>query len=275
MDADVRVIRLIRKAAVEKQETIDNSCYFATDYFDIMQAEQKKLEDPVADILDFGRLDIYEHETAAQSYALYCSSDMLDKYEKPSCAAYRKNPFAEMQDMKYLSIIHVYIAPEIIARMNFTTDDLWRHSIIMEPFADDIYQVLDRFEVDYPDRKFVARVYSMLSAGDFAIVVKSQKPETSYYISSYIRKQEAGLADGSGQTSGYVLYKTYTLLTIKNQVVYSEDGRVGSGNYFVLRGCYSNKYWKEQDQIFAFKSKINERILKLKMHPLKSSNPYC
>lgn len=74
MEADIKVIRLIRKAVVEKPEEtnlLDNSqSYFATDYFDIMQVEQKTLQTPMAELLDIGRVNFCVHEAAAQSYAL-------------------------------------------------------------------------------------------------------------------------------------------------------------------------------------------------------------
>ena len=45
MEADIRLIRLLRKAVAEKQDESEVSdsrqSYFATDYFDILQADEK------------------------------------------------------------------------------------------------------------------------------------------------------------------------------------------------------------------------------------------
>lgn len=263
MEADIRLIRLLRKAVAEKQDESEVSdsrqSYFATDYFDILQADEKTLQNSFAEILDIRRENFCRHETAAQSYALYSSARMLEEYESNQKREYRKNPFLEHDDLKYFSIIHIYLTPEIIARMDYHTDDMWNDTegIIMKPFADDIYQVLDMFQADHPGEMFAARLYVMLSAGDFAVAVRSRKPEISYYISTYFRKRKAGKKGAEKQSAGYVLYKTYTLLTIENQVVYSEGDRKGSENHFILRGCYSNKFWKEQEQAEQFRQSIH------------------
>lgn len=204
MEADIRLIRLLRKAVAEKQDESEVSdsrqSYFATDYFDILQADEKTLQNSFAEILDIRRENFCRHETAAQSYALYSSARMLEEYESNQKREYRKNPFLEHDDLKYFSIIHIYLTPEIIARMDYHTDDMWNDTegIIMKPFADDIYQVLDMFQADHPGEMFAARLYVMLSAGDFAVAVRSRKPEISYYISTYF---ESGKLEKKAQKS--------------------------------------------------------------------------
>lgn len=252
MKADIKIVRLIRRAVAEKKSSMDeNGCYFATDYFDDVQIESKEMEDPFLDIMDIGREERCCDKTAEQSYALYCSVQMLEGYETGrSEVQYRGDPFQEKGGLEYLSIIHVYILPEIMARMDYDTASLWKDcDIILKPFVDDIYQTLDGFKKDHAEEEFVARVYLMLSAGDFAVVIRSRKPETSYYIATYLRKREAGRT-GSDCSSGFVLYKTYTLLSLKKQVIPEAETADKTENYFVIRGCFSNKYWKEQDKIF-------------------------
>ena len=48
-----------------------------------------------------------------------------------------------------------------------------------------------------------------------------------------------------------MLYKTYTIFAIDNQVI-GTDGKAfkeGGKNEFIIRGCYSNKYWKEKEMV--------------------------
>lgn len=125
---------------------------------------KKTLQNSFAEILDIRRENFCRHETAAQSYALYSSARMLEEYESNQKREYRKNPFLEHDDLKYFSIIHIYLTPEIIARMDYHTDDMWNDTegIIMKPFADDIYQVLDMFQADHPGEMFAARLYVLL-----------------------------------------------------------------------------------------------------------------
>ncbi len=267
MEADIRKIRLVRKAVVDKQDSNslweNGQCFFATDYFDIVHVEKMKIEDSLAEIMDIGvnnTAESYGDEAAIQSYALYCSPEMLDKYETQN-DKYRKDPFAQSSEMKYLSIIHVYIVPEIMARMSYSVDDLWEseNKIILEPFLDDIYHAMDLFYSR--QREFTARVYLMLSAGNFAVVVRSKNPGTSYHISTCIRKRVAGKNQVKGViSSGYVLYKTYTLLALDPHVAYEPDAGNNATNYFIVRGSYSNKYWKEQQSVQAFKEEMEAEL---------------
>lgn len=114
------------------------------------------------------------------------------------------------------------------------------------PFLDDIYKTIDSFKEKHEEAVFVARVYVMLSAGDFAVAVRSKTPETIYHMATYLRKREAGIRGGE---FSFVLYKTYTLLAMEADAWKQGEGQKESENKFVVRGCYSNSYWRDQDEI--------------------------
>lgn len=252
MSADVRVIKLCREMlleneaepnCVEKNENI--KYYFATDYFDSLVVEEKKLEDTFASIMHFGQ-DKGESGRAVsvQSYTLYFSDDMERRYEKDT-APMRGNPFAANLD--YLSIVQVHITPEILRRMKYEEDLYWwkeKKQIILEPFVDDLYEIIDDFQRENSQEKFVYRVYQVMSAGDFAVVIKSRYPETSFAISSCIRRRVAGIGEEDGSQK-WAIYKTYTLLTMEREISKETKGAAESRGWskFVIRGCYSSHYW--------------------------------
>lgn len=262
MESDLRTIRLCRKSVGKKMENMEpedkEGTYFATDYFDILRVEKKEMEDSFADVLDIWKEETYEKETTIQSYTMYFSEKMRQYYEINQSIAYRQNPFDNTEDMPYLSIIQIHITPEIMARMDYGAEDLWnsKNHVILEPFVEDLYDTLDLYQNHNESGIFAARVYLLLSAGDFAIVIRSQKADTSYHISSYLRKREAGIrgAGAARKSSDLVLYKTYTLLTLGNRILEQErvEEEHVKENYFVVRGCYSNKYWHMQDEIKAY-----------------------
>ena len=276
MDGDIRTIRLCRKTIDKMSDNVSGGkggaqYLFTTDYFDVMRVEQKNLKQSFAEIMDVGAEEKYEHETTVQSYTLYFSGEMQNQYENDKNKKYAGNPFQEDDEKSYLGFIHVYISPEAIANMKYSTQDLWGNSTdIMTLYMKDLYQVLENFassknqdeNEEEEERKFVARVYLMLSAGDFAVVVRSKAPETIYRISTLLRKREGGLEqsaqDNSSEGSRYVLYKTYTLLAMHDMNHARE-----CDNVFVVRGCYSNRYWRDQNQISEFlkQKQINVKTL--------------
>lgn len=262
MSTDIRLVRLCRKtidrAASAAKETYDGNRYFLTDYFDTMYVEKKEVADSFANIMGIGIEYDYENETTVQGYTLYCSEEMIERYENNPPRIYRKDAFAVDASMKNLGIIYTYISPETMARMAYSIKEMWNEEdgIIMQPFLDDIYAALDSFHNEYENDIFVARVYIMLSAGDFAVVIRSKMPETIYRIATYLRKREAGVKSGEKiAESSFVLYKTYTLLAMEADAWEQKADNETSENRFIVRGCYSNSYWRDQDEIKCYLDK--------------------
>lgn len=268
MDADIRLVKLTRTTMEGKKTLPNDKSWFVADYFDIMEVDALSLEDPFAVWLGIGDDTADNNVISEQSYTLYCSSNMLMRYEENSEKSYRGNPFDNAGKNECLSIIHVYILPEIIARMKMGKDEVRSDTgILLEPFVKDLYDILDLYEDKNKNESFIARVYMMLSAGDFAIVIKSKTSDTAYSISTYLRKRMINREEGNCTESGYVIYKTYTLSTIGREITYADQ--IGDGrrpDRYIVRGSYSNKYWKEQDNVRSFLTKLNEKVEEL--HPL-------
>lgn len=254
MEADVRVIRLIRKTIWNKDDSgntkkTGTNDYFATDYFDIMRVEKKKLASPLTSIMgmwpyrEMGAVDIAVH-----SYSLYLGKEMTKLTEgKKKCG----DPFEDpTKRMPFLSIIQVHITPEILVRRPKEES--------AEHFVDVVYQDLLSAVEEYAgseehrNETFVYCVYKMLSAGDFAVVVRSEEPEISFSISTLLRRRVTASKE-------IVLYKTYTIFTFGDEVIghEMEERSVADAatpkpvreDRFVLRCCYSNLYWSNKEEV--------------------------
>lgn len=269
MDADIRLVRLTRTTLKGKKTLPNPKSWFVADYFDVMEIDSLSLEDSFAEWLGFESDVADDSIITEQSYTLYCSPNMLIEYEGNIEKSYRGDPFVKEEKNDCLSIIHVYILPEIMARMNISRDDVCSdRGILLQPFVEDLYDILDLYAEKNVDESFTARVYVMLSAGDFAIVIRSRRPDTAYSISTYLRKRKAGKEQASCGGSEYVIYKTYTLSTIGRKIIHVEDehGNLQKQDRFIVRGCYSNKYWKEQEDVRKFQENLSENVEEL--HPL-------
>lgn len=211
MKADVRIIRLTRKIIRDQNgiqalnETEENN-FFATDYFDLMKVEKKGLSSPFTSVMGIWpdeKMDILD--VAAQSYSLYCSSKMMElEKEKEECG----DPFSvedRKEKMPFLSMIQVHITPEVMA-----------HALegksgkeVLETVYQDLHAVVTEYARESKGVALVFRIYKMLSAGDFAVILRSSEASISFQVFSLLRRR---VMTGSEEKK-LVLYKTYSLLT--------------------------------------------------------------
>lgn len=254
MKAEVCVIRMIRKTIWNKDnlsntQKTDTNDYFATDYFDIMRVEEKEMTSPLTSIMGIWPYkEMSTVDIAAHSYSLYRSEKMAESAKNQRKCG---DPFENRsKEMPFLSIIQVHITPEILARRP--------QKELTGDFIDAIYLDLLTTVGKYVDSKehqnetFVFSIYKMLSAGDFAVVVRSEEPETSFAISTLLRRRVTAEKE-------IVLYKTYTIFTFGDEVIEHEiaerseaddsSTRSTEADRFVLRCSYSNLYWKNKDKV--------------------------
>lgn len=225
--------------------------YFITDYFDIMHVQKISPASSLSNILNIIKEDPQMPNLAAQSYTMYFSEQMQAEYEgsNNSSFKYRKNPF-DTEENDYLSIIQVHISPEVLSRIEYNASN---DNIIIKPFIDDIYSILNLFKQNC-STDFAARVYLLLSAGDLAVVIRSPKADISYKISSCIRRRTV-----KANQKDFAIYKTYTLLALPESLTASQD----NNNKYILRGCYSFKYWANQEDVQAKKDNHKNSLKRL------------
>lgn len=261
---EIRTIELRRESVEADGELVETEkeqveaganagdSYFAMDYFDELIVKKRKINESFSTIMNLGNNISDKEENVGQSYTLYFSDKMEEKYERSDDGykEYKGSPFDTKENMWFLSIIQVHITPETLRRMQYKDESVWKKNIVLEAFLDDLYDILEQFCRQHVKDKFVCRIYQVLSAGDFAVAIKSQYPETSFLLSAEIRKRV--MAEGK-DPERWALYKTYTLLSMEKQPgnKFAMEGSQGNGT-FVLRGCYSCTYWAKQREIAGY-----------------------
>lgn len=237
---DLRYVYLYRtdgtdRPGVGEDDEDGREIYSSTDYFNRMEVIRGNIEkDTLASVWGiWPGSDNGSGSIAAQSYTLYSNE------------ASGRSPF-EHKELKYLSIIQIHITPEIFARVKLDTKQ--QNLGILDPFLKEIKDVMKTFSERYRDN--VSMVYYMLASGDFAVVVAGNDPVASFRLSSLLRSRKAVQTLKDGTVEEWVLFKTYTLLVSRDECV-GEDGSAAAGEInsndrkVVIRGCYSNLYWKD------------------------------
>lgn len=243
---EIQTIHLYRDTDKDIEVEKNDQVFRATDYFDCLIAKERKLTNTFSSIMNLGQDDIVKNDTAMQSYTLYFSEDMEDAYTADMSLSPFKQHELDGISMPFLSIIQIHITTESLRRikLNCGVDAI-------KQYQNDIADVLKGFKEKADQDIFIYRVYKILSAGDFAVVVRSRLPETSFKISTLLRCRMAqGKSDdGEIKASSWALYKTYTLLTFDETLINSnlnkQDQEQEQGK-FTIRGCYSCRYWAEE-----------------------------
>lgn len=245
IQTEIKTVYLYRDINYETEP--EGLKFRATDYFSqLVVKEQHPDKDSFCSIMSLGQENIAENDdTSMQCYTLYFNKDIDSSY----CEYMKESPFETNADLPFLSIIQIHITTESLRRIEIN-----KNEDVIGKYEADIVDILKN-AVNIKEQ-MIYRVYRVLSGGDFAVVVRSKLPETSFKISSLLRGRMAGLRAGntSKGISQWALYKTYTLLAFdetwmendnKNTTVAEYDGRkVGE---YVIRGCFSYGYWKAHD----------------------------
>ena len=249
---DIRIVNLYRKAIQTPKKTnssdseFDTDLWLATDYFDAFEVQEippKRLRFGLIEAIN-AKLPTMQ-DVAVQSFPLVYN---IDDFRNDICSAFGE-PFDEDKDIyPFLSIIQVYITPEAIARNEFNDGGEDKATSLLKSYYDDLYDIVKRFHEQNKERLFKFKIYRSLSVGDFAVVICSKEADLSYCISTAMRKRRARLhnAECTPGTKEIVIYKTYTILTMYNSWIQNELETGAVNSRFILRCCYSNKYWSHR-----------------------------
>jgi len=228
----------------------------ATDYFDVVDIKNYTKEAPLTKLIDENPIcnDSCQDDVTIQSYPIYCDTDKIQKYK---IALNNDDPLGH-NDLPYMSMIQVHITPEVLARLvEFNILDENENTVDL--FRDDLYDVFNSFVKSFPEYRIRYRVYNTLSAGDFTIIIKSDKADTSFRISTMLRRR---IANNNGkEATNIVLYKTYTVLTFDSSIIATDLDEIETNNgLFAIRCCFSNKYWAEKNKIDLHFKDFGEEI---------------
>lgn len=144
--------------------------YFITDYFDWIEVEEPEWDAVgLADCMGIGKAD--RPGISHQRYCLYKKDNSEDS----------KNMFATMDDLPLLTIIQVFVNPDLYQCVRFKDETKVSKQTCMSK--------VKKLISDYKSKssKFEFDVYSLLTEGDFAVVVRSADFHVAYNVSSLIR----------------------------------------------------------------------------------------
>lgn len=207
----------------EDQIRNNDAAIFVMDYFDRLEVRAISAEEGMPQFVGMDENESFRYRadvTAMQTYSIYRNAERGET-----------DIFTGYEDLPYIGLIHVYVTPDVIAGLDIKDGDC---SYILK-FGQKIEEQLKAFT----GKDMQGRVFQMLSASDFLIVIRSSVPETSYRFSSRIRKLMIGKEDNP--LDCLAAFKTYTILGIK-RMIYNAGADIKGG--IVIRGRYSNHYWK-------------------------------
>ncbi|MDO5138506.1 MAG: hypothetical protein Q4D71_08640 [Oscillospiraceae bacterium] len=269
------LIKLYRKAVHDPDNTKNNTqTMLAMDYFDAL--EVCRFDPDTEEFNEFMGLCIYEnlteHDMAMQSIPLYCpeiNEEMIDEYQ---CGnnCYR-DPFGDdAEDFRYFGMVQVHITPEILVKFDLegfknskSKDHNSIYLSIYHAFFKDIHLLISEFVCQKYQKSeediFRYCIYQSMSVGDFVVAIKCRDPEVPFEVASMLRRRKIDLekpvsSKNGNDCNGFVLYKTYTLLSLNTQIIRADseiNDKLDDNEItrrFVLRCVLSNRYWsKEKD----------------------------
>lgn len=223
-------IRLKTKEVSDKIGKKEN-VFESTDYFDKLEISTIGMQEDLADFMGIrSEQKTMESIVAVQNYSLFADVDRSKEKETDAL-------FAPNEPGKFLSLIQVYITPEVIFKLSQKQTDYFGI------FEKEIEGILNAYKTKFKSESELsinAGVFRMMSGGDFMIAVRSKIPEAAYLISTQIRRKLIHVQDNKDDR--LALFKTLTILS------YTADGKSEDKDLpkgmVVVRGRYSNKYWQ-------------------------------
>ncbi len=219
----------------------EKNIFYSTDYFDKLIIKEIGEDSDMAAFLGMdSEIEPKDDVMSMRNFAIY------QDVEKEDVTSWL---LAEEGDYPYLSLIFVYITPDVLARISIENLD----EDYISKFEVDLQSIVDKSNCKDPMQVCVFR---MMSSSDFMVIVRSKSPEGAFDISTDIRKRMIKKKNEEGYSLS--VYKTYTILTIDgaNLNIEQEPENSEQNNCFAIRGRYSNLYWRNIDQdILAKKPK--------------------
>ncbi len=228
---NVKMVNLYRCSSAERRVTEKEIHFFVTDYFDGIKVESLDLEKTTLAEC-FGIKHVANVEKKGISYQRYCLFDMEDEDE---------DIFGIIQDMSLLTIIQVFINPDIYQASSFQDGGEVSCSQC-------IMKISKYLECVFGERKNLKwKIYRLLTDGDFAIVVRSSRIHDAYDISTLVRSI---FLHAEGMQEDVSAFFTYTISGVLDKRIDGKDacGKIGWSKYLdiqdrvIVRICYSHRF---------------------------------
>lgn len=217
------------KNRVDMSVTAENNenQFFSTDYFDKLVVEEIGTDKDLAAFMGITHENGYDSDViAVHNYSIF--QDIETAKEDYVNAIFNNSLYP------YLGLIHVYITPDVFARLQVESEIDY-----IQCFEKDLKQTVEKCN-DLLDVNSV--VFKMLSTSDFMVVVRSDCPEKIISIATVIRSRK--LCEPDGLAKSLSVYKTYTIMTLNSPGDEVESGDLPTSvGKVAIRGRYSNQYW--------------------------------
>lgn len=171
--SEVRMLSLFRCSSMEgtREDVRKDARYFVTDYFDSIRVEKLDLNSTMlAECLGIKR---QANEKMGVSHQRYCLWSEEDSGENDF--------FDDPDEYPVLTVIQLFVNPNVYQAETFGDGD----GFTGENWLKRLNQFIEK-RVN-SDRKVKWKVYQLLTAGDFAVIVRSKKVHDAYDICTLIR----------------------------------------------------------------------------------------
>lgn len=220
----IKMLNLFRCSSVGDKMIEKDIHYFVTDYFDGIKVEDINTQSTMlAECMGIKRAaNKYKEGISHQRYCLYSEEDT------------EEDIFEISQELPLLTVIQVFINPDIYQAECFGED---RKEISCKNCMDKVEECIHRFLKSKKEVHW--KIYRLLTAGDFAVIVRSKRIHDAYDISTLLRGI-CMIPEGTGNRDAALF--TYSISGVLDKCMDSQD---------VYAKIDWTKYLDEKDRIIV------------------------
>lgn len=236
----VRMLNLYRCSSAEnidnklmRELNQDELRYFVTDYFDEIKVDTLDMEKAsLQQCMGIMPKANIKKGVSHQRYCLYSDS-------KEENIIWDRNP-----EYPLLTIIQIFINPELY-QANYFWDG---SSVTVKKIQDKLFKYVERLaeemKKETPDLNIDFQLYQLLTAGDFAIIVRSNKTHAAYDVSTAIRSIRISIKVPNKIVQDEALFYTYSICGVYDEEIASWSRYLSSDDRVVVRLRYSHSFRK-------------------------------
>ena len=208
----------------------DSLHYFVTDYFDEIKVEKLKVEETsLRERMGIMQKANTKKGVSHQRYCLYSETES------------EKDLWEQNEEYPLLMIIQIFINPE-----------LYQASIEVEDLRKKLLKYIEKFvaqkEKEDPDLKIRFHLYRLLTSGDFAVIIRSNRVHAAYDISTAIRSIRASVKFQDQVEHDDVVFYTYSICGVYDVEEARWSRYLSSEDKVVVRLRYSRGFRKKLPQ---------------------------
>lgn len=222
--SEIKMLNLFRCSSIGDKMTEKDIHYFVTDYFDGIKVEDLNPESTtLAECMGIKREANKNHVGIShQRYCLYSEDDT------------KEDIFEINQELPVLTVIQVFINPDIYQAVRFAEDG---KEVSCRNCMDKIQAYIQERFSDIKEMRW--KIYRLLTAGDFAVIVRSKRIHDAYDISTLVRNV---CVTPEGSRKRRAAFFTYSISGVLDKRMDSQD---------IYESIDWMKYLDEKDRIIV------------------------